>query len=133
MNFDLAKSIKRVLKSSRYLDLMFQKQAFLMFLTALHEGRISRTLGYGKNLIHVLAELFAQCRSTSENTDDLRDHSLFMTGAKKGVGHEVFLTEKGGHRKIWFRKGDVRLFYYRVGKFGMHKDYCYCKILNFNQ
>jgi hypothetical protein len=28
-----------------------------------------------------------------------RDHSLFMTGgglAKKGVGHEVFLTEKGG-------------------------------------
>jgi hypothetical protein len=28
----------------------------------------------------------------------LRDHSLFMTGgglAKKGVGHEVFLTEKG--------------------------------------
>ena len=29
----------------------------------------------------------------------VRDHSLFMTGgglAKKGVGHEVFLTEKGG-------------------------------------
>ena len=32
----------------------------------------------------------------------IRDHSLFMTGgglAKKGVGHEVFLTEKGGAPK----------------------------------
>jgi hypothetical protein len=36
------------------------------------------------------------------------DHSLFMTGgglAKKGVGHEVFFTEKGGHLKILVLKG----------------------------
>ena len=44
-----------------------------------------------------------------------RDHSLFMTGsglAKKRVGHEVFLTEKGGLPKNIGSKGGggVQLF-----------------------
>ena len=45
----------------------------------------------------------------------VRDHSLFMTGgglAKKGLGHEVFLTEKGGGaRKSISSEGEVQLFY----------------------
>ena len=33
-----------------------------------------------------------------------------MGWQKKGVGHEVFLTEKGGHLKILVQKGGVQLF-----------------------
>jgi hypothetical protein len=58
------------------------------------------------------------------------DHSLFMTGgglAKKGVGYEVFLTEKRGLPKnIGSEVGVQRLFYYSGGKFDMY-DYCYCR------
>ena len=43
------------------------------------------------------------------NLYSVRDHSLFMTGGpgwqKKGVGHEVFLTEKGGPPKNIGSKG----------------------------
>jgi hypothetical protein len=31
---------------------------------------------------------------------------------KKGVGHEVFLTEKGGPPKKFVQKGGGQLFYY---------------------
>ena len=51
----------------------------------------------------------------------LRDHSLFMTGgglAKKGVGHEVFLTEKGGPPKNIGSEGGGPVIYYSgiIGK-----------------
>ena len=52
----------------------------------------------------------------------LRDHSLFMTGgglAKKGVGHEVFLTEKGWPPKNIGSKGGGPVIYYSGEKFDM--------------
>jgi hypothetical protein len=47
-----------------------------------------------------------------------------MTGgglAKKGVGHEVFLTKKGGggHLKILVQKGGGPVIYYSGEKFDM--------------
>jgi hypothetical protein len=39
---------------------------------------------------------------------------LFMTGrglAKKGVGHDVFLTEKGGPSKNIGSEGGVHIYY----------------------
>jgi hypothetical protein len=45
---------------------------------------------------------------------------------KKGVGHEVFLTEKegGGHLKILVQKGGVQLFII-VERNLTCNDYCY--------
>ena len=37
----------------------------------------------------------------------------------KGVGHEVFLTEKGGDLKILVQKGGIQLFYYSGEEFDM--------------
>ena len=57
----------------------------------------------------------------------IRDHSLFMTGgglAKKGVGHEVFLTEKGGPPKNISSEGGVQLFII-VDKNLTCNNYCY--------
>ena len=54
-----------------------------------------------------------------------------MTGgglAKNGVGHEVFLTEKGGPPKNIDSEGGVQLFYsgiYIVEKNLTCNDYCY--------
>ena len=54
-----------------------------------------------------------------------------MTGgglAKKGVGHEVFLTEKGGgDQKYWFRRGGPVIYYSGiiVEKNLTCNDYCY--------
>ena len=53
-------------------------------------------------LMLVLENFFEYVYVSPENFLDyayVRDHSLFMTGgglAKKGEGHEVFLTKKGG-------------------------------------
>ena len=49
-----------------------------------------------------------------------------MGWQKKGVGHEVFLTEKGGggHLKILVQKGGVQLFII-VEKNLTCNDYCY--------
>ena len=41
-----------------------------------------------------------------------------MGWQKKGVGHEVFLTEKGGHLKILVQKGGP-VIYYSGEKFDM--------------
>jgi hypothetical protein len=57
----------------------------------------------------------------------VRDHSLFMTGgglAKKGVGHEVFFSERGGAPKhISSEGGGVELFII-VEKNLTCNDYC---------
>jgi predicted nucleic acid-binding Zn finger protein len=60
----------------------------------------------------------------------VRDHSLFMAGgglAKKGVGHEVFLTEKGGGDvKILVEKGRSSYFIIVGGNLTCN-DYCYSR------
>ena len=56
----------------------------------------------------------------------LRDHSLFMMGGglgKKGVGHEVFFSERGGPPKNISSEGEVELFII-VEKNLTCNDYC---------
>ena len=48
-----------------------------------------------------------------------------MGWQKKGVGHEVFLTEKGGHLKILVQKGGVVQLFIIVEKNLTCNDYCY--------